>query len=860
MTANTHLRTLIAAIAIAGAATLLSACLAIAQATSLPTHLITAGHIAISLSRQAGVTANIHLRWITGGMSTVGVLTVFSTCIATAQATPLPLHFTFASRIAAGFSYPESVTVDNDPQSPEYSDVYVADKGNHRMQVLSPSGAFVEMFGAEVNATTKGNICTAASNNTCQPGANGSAPGQFSAPYGVTIDPSNGDVYVAEYVFTEAGFGLRVQKLTAEGAFLYEIGKEVNTTKDKEVGATEAEKNLCSEVEIEKGGECGGPAQDIPESLEDGSFNFDQNAGNLIAVGGENTKDLLYVGDEHRVQEFEAASGKWVGEIPLTSIPAEPGSKVQALALDPESGDVYLSYPNGNVVHVFNPEGNAELSSIVVKPLHEGEGVSLQGMAVDASGRLAVVGSEGDVRPFGSLYDTDNGHRVSAFAIPTGVTVARGIGISSTDDLYAASYDRALGEEQEVLVYKAEPIGELAIGSSACESGAEHESSATFDCTLNGEANPEGVSETEALFEWGRTPDLGEKTPSQPVAATGPLHTVVSLRPNEEYYYSLSGFDHNLEPPEEAFSSEEASLTTDTVASRIIGLPTAPTIRSLSAVLFSELNPENAQSEYFFEYAQAGGTLAACTRVSAREQDCAGVSSTPILSSGVYGKIGASAEVTSLQPDTTYDYRLFVENESRTKPGEHLRITGPEASFTTALAPSPSAQTGAYGAVTPTSAIISGAVNPDGLAAGYAFELGVYNGANTQYTIVSSGSAGLSNEPVSESYALSGLQPGTTYAYRISVSSGYILNESHTLQGASAVFTTAGAATVLVAPPSLPILATPVVPPEPKTSPPAKKCKQGHIRNKHGACVKKKTKKKVHKTHKAHRSGTHKVR
>ena len=178
----------------------------------------------------------------------------------------------------------------------------------------------------------------------------------------------------------------------------------------------------------------------------------------------------------------------------------------------------------------------------------------------------------------------------------------------------------------------------------------------------------------------------------------------------------------------------------------------AQSLGSTQAVLFSELNPENAQSDYFFEYAQAGSTLAACTRVSASKQgtDCAGVSRTPILSSGVYGKSGGSAEV-------------------------------------------------------------------------------------------------------------SGLRPGTTYAYRISVSSGYILNESHTLQGAPVVFTTAGAATVLAAPSSLPILATPVVPSESTKSLPATKCKQGKVRNKHGVCVKKKAKKKVRKARKARRSGAHKV-
>ena len=57
----------------------------------------------------------------------------------------------------------KGVAVDNDPTSSEYGDVYVAEDGAHRVLVLSESGAFVEMFGTEVNEKTKGNVCTAAS-------------------------------------------------------------------------------------------------------------------------------------------------------------------------------------------------------------------------------------------------------------------------------------------------------------------------------------------------------------------------------------------------------------------------------------------------------------------------------------------------------------------------------------------------------------------------------------------------------------------------------------------------------------------------------------------------------------------------
>ena len=102
-----------------------------------------------------------------------------------------------------------------------------------------------------------------------------------------------------------------------------------------------------------------------------------------------------------------------------------------------------------------------------------------------------------------------------------------------------------------------------------------------------------------------------------------------------------------------------------------------------------------------------------------------------------------------------------------------------------------------------------GRSTPGGLPATYAFELGVYEGAGTQYGIVFSGPAGTGSVPVEETLALSGLAPGTTYAYRITVSSGYVPNASHTLAGAASTFTTAGLPGVLQAPAPLVMLAIP---------------------------------------------------
>jgi hypothetical protein len=168
----------------------------------------------------------------------------------------------------------------------------------------------------------------------------------------------------------------------------------------------------------------------------------------------------------------------------------------------------------------------------------------------------------------------------------------------------------------------------------------------------------------------------------------------------------------------------------------------------------------------------------------------------------VYGKIGATIEATGLQPGTLYSYRLFAENEDSSKPGERLASVGSEGTFTTAPTPAPSVTTGGVSAVGTTSATISGTIEPDGVATTYSFELGVDEGANTQYAVVFSGSAGASTTPVVESLPLTGLQPGTSYAFRLTISSGYINNEAHTIHGQPVAFTTNGLPAVINEPPA----------------------------------------------------------
>jgi hypothetical protein len=701
------------------------------------------------------------------------------------------------SSMPSGFTYPESAA------GTPGGNVYIADQGNHRIQEFTSSGEFVLMFGREVNETTKGDLCTAEevakSGVKCKAGVASSAAGQLDDPESIAVDPVSGVVYVAEFVFGERTLGQRVQKFTVEGRFVLEIGKEVNEM---------TKGDLCTrEEEKEKKTICVGPAQrelGAPYAWggEHDSFNFESGRGNLLAVGPEG---LLYAGDESRVQEFKAG-GESGGEIPLAA-----GGHVRALAVDEKTGYLYLVYGDTNIIQRLNSKGEPIGEPIEVRG-EAGATIHIRGLAIDSEGHLAVVGHQdagSSQSPFGLLYDASSGQLRTVFKTPgTGVVA---VGFDGQGRLYAP-------REQEILAYRPEPVAELVTGSAACVPGIEGETDITLDCTLNGEGNPEGVSETKMWFGWGGEPGgrcaLTSTTPRQPVETAEaflPMSaTIEGLRPNEAYCYRLTGEDLNVKSPEE-LTGERKSLTTALAAPKIVGNPSVSFVKASSAVMLGELNPENANIEYFFEYARGVEILAKCP--GARVASCPGVSSTPVARLATYGKIGATLEARQLQPGTLYSYRLSAESENGAKSERKASHgEGPqEGTFTTAPTPLPSAQTGGYSTLTPTGAIVSGTVNPAGLPATYAFELGVYAGANTQYGVVFSGPAGSNITPVKETLALTGLQPGTTYAYRITVSSGYIDNESHTLQGEPITFTILGLPSVLGSPSAPPMLTMPSI-------------------------------------------------
>jgi hypothetical protein len=113
---------------------------------------------------------------------------------------------------AGQFNGSEGVAVDNDPLSLSYEHVFVADRGNNRVEEFTPNGEFVLMLGGEVNENGS-NVCHAG--EKCRGAKEGSGHGEFSSMSGTIATGANGNVYVGDYE--------RVQELTPEGAYVSSV-------------------------------------------------------------------------------------------------------------------------------------------------------------------------------------------------------------------------------------------------------------------------------------------------------------------------------------------------------------------------------------------------------------------------------------------------------------------------------------------------------------------------------------------------------------------------------------------------------------------------------------------------------------
>lgn len=180
-----------------------------------------------------------------------------------------------------------------------------------------------------------------------------------------------------------------------------------------------------------------------------------------------------------------------------------------------------------------------------------------------------------------------------------------------------------------------------------------------------GSVNP-GSVQTSYWFEYGETNDLGGVTAFQSAgngnAAVAASASLSDLKPMTEYFYRL-----NAQNQFGTVNGSILSFTTDGPAAS--GQPSADTtaasnINRTSATLNGRVNPNGAQTSYWFEYS-ADSLLGSILGSTSRTQ---------VVGAG-RADIAASANVNNLGAGTRYFYRLVAENSHGTVRGDIVEFT-----------------------------------------------------------------------------------------------------------------------------------------------------------------------------------------
>jgi phosphodiesterase/alkaline phosphatase D-like protein len=279
------------------------------------------------------------------------------------------------------------------------------------------------------------------------------------------------------------------------------------------------------------------------------------------------------------------------------------------------------------------------------------------------------------------------------------------------------------------------------------------------EVVVTGKVTPNGAFATY-WYEYGTSANLGAKTPSQSlgsgyVAIAAPAY-IRGLTADTKYYFRLvaenqygkvAGSQYSFETVTD--SPPLAGSAPDVTTSGATGISRS------SAKLSGKVNPNNAATQYWFEYGKSAN-LGSTSAFGNLPKDADGLDYSATRD--------VSLPISDLEAGTTYYYRLNAQNQFGTVNGEILNfktVAPPAASL-------PTVKTRSAINVSSTTAALRGEVNPGGAATNYWFEystdslLGSVLVETTDSTNVGAGRENMGVEA-----AIDGLTPDTTYYFRI---------------------------------------------------------------------------------------------
>jgi len=513
-----------------------------------------------------------------------------------------------------------------------------------------------------------------------------------------------------------------------------------------------------------------------------------------IDRSGEATDGNIYVTQSARdVVSIFNEEGEFLGQLTESTEGGAFGEPC-GVAVDDE-GTVYVGDRGDDRIHVYDPAASPPVNAdntasyaTVTDPctMAAGIGATAGFLFVNAStgAQLRKVdAATGEVK-----YEiATGGSTVTVNPADGHVFAARNTGSSSTVDEYDAS--GATEAEHLSTIQPGSTVEGVAVNETSGEIYLSRASTNNIEvyeapivtapavvteapasntgtrATLAGTVNPDGVELDECFFEWGENvagnPVYGNvvpcaQTPGEIGAGTTPVAVeaeIASLIPQGKgYEYRLVAVNENttVNGSNQTFSTPDTVLTE--AASGV-----APT----EATLNGTVNPDTETiSECVFEWGPEKGPF---DPVQTFPETAPCVPGPGGIGEGT-SPVAVAAELSGLHPGTTYVYRLRAAYP-----------TGPIAdnSLTVQTLGPRIADTWAEDVVI-TEAILKAEIDPEGEETTFRFEYGPSEayGSETPESLVGSDSS------VHEVTAfLEGLEPGTTYHYRVVATNGVAVNE-----------------------------------------------------------------------------------
>jgi hypothetical protein len=439
-----------------------------------------------------------------------------------------------------------------------------------------------------------------------------------------------------------------------------------------------------------------------------------------VGLGVDRATGDLYAADgfASRVEKFDA-QGDYISQFGSEGSGDGQFQNTGGVAVDQSTGDVYVVDELGDRVEKFDSSGNFVLQ---FGSFGSGDGQFASGFFSFAN--VVAVDSSGDV------YVADPGNaRVEKFdssgaylsQITTGLSSPRGVAVDLTDNLYVA-----------------DP------GSGAVQ---KFNSAGVYQSSIAAGTNPNGVSTdaTGDLFVFANEPEAHILEYDALGAQIGDFGSG-SLTSNLFFSQGMTFGDSAGLLYVTDFANHRVVVFGPPVAVPDVSTGSASNAQTTSASLNGTVNPNGEPvTECLFEYG-AGTSYrqsAPCAQDPGSGTDA----------------VAVSADIGGLQPNTTYHFRLRAANANA-----FSATDGQDQSFTTPGPPTVDAESATE--VASTEALLRAQINPRLRDTTYHFEYGPSTAYGTNIPAPDA-DLGAGNSDQLASVQLGGLQPSSTYHYRV---------------------------------------------------------------------------------------------